>query len=165
MTSTLQHRSLATMPAHARIWIYKSAMPFTADQRAAMDSAAQDFVAEWSSHGRAMDAWAGTHLDHFLVIAADQEQAVASGCGIDKSVRFVQELERSMGLTLTDRMVLVYTSVDGMRTARVQDVPALLDAGVLAADTIVYDDLVTNKGEFDARFRAQLADTWLARYL
>ncbi len=158
-------RTLATMPAHARLWVYKSAQPFSPEQHAAINASSQAFVDGWSSHGRLMDAWAGTYLDHFLLIAADQEQALASGCGIDKSVRFVQELERATGLTLTDRMVLVYVAADGVRTARVQDVPDLLGSGGLTADTIVYDDLVTSKKEFDVRFRARLADTWLARYL
>lgn len=165
MSTSVHARTLASMPAHARLWVYKSAAPFTAEQRAQLDARAAEFVAGWTSHAQAMDAWGGTVGDHFLIIAVDQEQAMASGCGIDKSVRFVQELERGMAIPLTDRMVVVYEANGVVSTCRVTEVSGLVARGVLTADTTVYDDLVPTKDEFDKRFRTRLADTWLARYL
>jgi hypothetical protein len=154
---------LAAMPAHARVWVYKTARAFTGKERDLIDARGAEFVRTWSAHGKPLDAWAGSLSDHFLVIAVDQEQAAASGCGIDKSVRFVQELERELALSLTDRLVVVYEQDDVIRTTRFTDVAALLESGVLTDDTPVFDDLVTTKGELDARFRVPLGRSWLAR--
>lgn len=158
-------RTLTAMPPHARTWVYKSARAFTPEERAAIDAQGLAFVSGWSAHDLPLDAWAGVVADRFVVIAVDQEQAAASGCGIDKSVRFVQDLERSLGLRLTDRMVVVYEQDGDVRSTTVEAVPALLKSGVLTADTVVYDDLVATKGDLDARFRVPLRATWMARYL
>ncbi|MFT3886099.1 MAG: hypothetical protein QM724_11935 [Flavobacteriales bacterium] len=165
MSTPVTLRSLASMPAHARVWVYKSARAFTPAERAAINEQGAAFVAGWSAHDLPLDAWAGTVGDHFLVIAVDQEQAAASGCGIDKSVRFVQELERGLGLRLTDRMVVLYEAGDQVKAGTVEELPALLERGALTGDTLVYDDLVATKGDLDARFRVPLRATWMARYL
>jgi hypothetical protein len=103
--------------------------------------------------------------DHFVVIAVDEQQAMASGCSIDKSVRFVQELEQQLGLHLTDRMVVVHEREGAVHTLRADDVPAALKEGGLTADSTVFDDLVATKADLDARFRVPLRATWMARWL
>lgn len=158
-------RTITTMPAHARVWVYKSATPFTPEQRSAILERGNAFTTSWATHGTPLDACVDVLHDHFVVVAVDEQQAMASGCSIDKSVRFVQDLERDTGLNLTDRMVVVYETADGLRSCRVPEVEGLVRSGVLSAKTIVFDDLVSTKADLDARFRVPLADTWLARYL
>ena len=153
------------MPAHARVWVYKCAHAFTPEQRALILARGHAFTSTWAAHGSALDACVDVLHDRFVVIAVDEEQAMASGCSVDKSVRFIQDLERELGVQVTDRMVLWYEAPDGPRAARVPDVPALLLSGELTADTIVFDDLVATKGDLDEHFRAPLRETWLARHL
>lgn len=90
---------------------------------------------------------------------------MASGCSIDKSVHFIQDLESDLGISLTDRMVVLYETDGGVRTCRVQEIPDLLQRGVLDAGTTVFDDLVSTKADLDQRFRVRLQDTWMSRYL
>lgn len=158
-------RTIDTLPAHARVWIYKTSLPFTPEQRGSILSQGQVFTSTWAAHGAALDACVDVLYDRFVVIGVDEQQAMASGCSIDKSVRFVQDLERSLGINLTDRLVLWYEKDGGLRSCRVHDVPSLLGSGSITADTIVLDDLVASKGDLDEHFRAPLRETWLARYL
>ena len=90
---------------------------------------------------------------------------MASGCSIDKSVRFVQELERDLGLRLTDRMVVLYEQAGAVHALRADEVPAALKDGRLSADSTVFDDLVATKADLDARFRTALRSSWMARWL
>lgn len=157
--------TLAAMPAHARVWVYKSATPFSPQEEQLIRERGAMFTSTWAAHGAPLDAAVEVLHGHFVVIAVDEEQARASGCSIDKSVRFVQELERALGRSLTDRMVVVYERDGAVRTCRVDQLEDLLDEGVLHADTLVYDDLVGTKGDLDARFRVALRDTWMERFL
>lgn len=157
--------TLADMPAHARVWVYKSATPFTAQEEHLIRERGALFTGSWAAHGAALDALVEVLHGHFVVLAVDEEQARASGCSIDKSVRFVQELERTLGRSLTDRMVVVYERNGAVHTCRVDDLEALLDEGVLHAGTPVFDDLVGTKGDLEARFRVPLRDTWMERFL
>ncbi len=153
------------MPAHARVWVYKSATPFTSQQRQAILERGAAFTTAWAAHGSALDACVDVLHDHFVVIAVDEQQAMASGCSIDKSVRLVQELERDLAVNLTDRMVVLYEGSSGITPCRVQEVEGLIKGGALNAETPVYDDLVNTCGDLQARFRSPLSTTWLARYL
>jgi hypothetical protein len=103
--------------------------------------------------------------DRFVVIGVDEQQAQASGCSIDKSVQFVQALERDLGLRLTDRMVVPYELDGAIHACRVPEVEGLLKSGTIDGGTLVFDDLVSTKGDLDARFRVPLRATWMARYL
>ena len=153
------------MPAHARVWVYKSAIPFTSGQRQAMLERGAAFTASWAAHGSALDACVDVLQDHFLIIAVDEQQAMASGCSIDKSVRLVQQLERDLGVKVTDRMVVLYEANGAISACRVQDMEQLVRSGGLTATTVVFDDLVANVGDLRDRFRAPLSSTWMARYL
>lgn len=162
---TIHAASLESLPAHARVWVYKSAKPFTAEQREHIRARGRAFTDGWAAHGAALDAVVDVLHDRFVVVAVDEEQARASGCSIDKSVQFVQALERDLGAPLTDRMVVVYEKDGALRTCRVPEVEGLLKDGTLTADTPVFDDLVGTKGDLDARFRVPLRASWMARYL
>ncbi len=90
---------------------------------------------------------------------------VICGGSVDGSVQFIKRLEDDMGLSLTDRMVVLYEKDGAIRSCRVPEVEDLLKTGEITADTIVFDDLVATKADLDARFRTPLRNTWMARYL
>lgn len=165
MMSATSSRTIETMPAHARVWVYKCAQALTTEQRKAIMDRGRAFTASWAAHGAVLDACVDVLRDHFVVVGVDEQQAMASGCSIDKSVRFVQELEKDMAINLTDRMVVLYEKDGGVHACRVPEVEGLLKRGVLTADTIVFDDLVNTKSDMDARFRSPLGETWMARWL
>jgi len=160
-----QVTSLATMSPEARVWIYKSAIPFTEEEQRLIVDRGAAFTGSWATHGAALDATVEVFHGHFVVIAVNEQQARASGCSIDKSVQFVQQLEQDLHRTLTDRMVVVYEMDGELRTCKVDELADLLDDGVLQAGTIVYDDLVGSKGDLDLRFRIPLKDSWMERFL
>lgn len=165
MMSATSSRTIDTMSAHARVWVYKCAQALTPEKRQAIMDRGRAFTSSWAAHGAALDACVDVLLDHFVLVAVDEQQAMASGCSIDKSVRFVQDLERALGSSLTDRMVVLYEKEGGLGSCRVPEVEGLIKQGELSADTVVFDDLVGTKGDMDRRFRIPLKESWMARWL
>ena len=165
MSTMTSSATLHALPDHARVWVYKSALPFTEEQRALMLVRGSAFVHSWATHGTALLGAVEILYDRFVVLAVDEQRVAASGCSIDTSVRFVQDIERELGLSLTDRMVVIYENGDAIKSCRVPEIDQLLKSGELTADTMVFDDLVATKGDLDARFRLPLSQTWMARYL
>ena len=158
-------RTIVAMPAHARVWVYKSATAFSPAQKLAIAERGAAFAGAWAAHGAALDACVEALHDHFVIIAVDEVQAKASGCSIDKSVHFVKALEQDLGLQLTDRMVVLYEKDGAIRTCRVPEVADLVKRGELTAETPVFDDLVSTIGDLRARFVVKLRDSWMARFL
>lgn len=164
-TAATSHRRLDDMPAHARVWVYKTARDIAkAEQRMIMEQGAL-FTTGWSTHGTPLDACVDVLHNRFVVVAVDEVQAKASGCSIDKAVGFIKDLEFQLNLTLTDRMVVVHEHDGRITSCRVDQLPVLLAEGVMHSGTIVYDDLVATVGDLRERFRIPLRESWMQRYL
>lgn len=165
MPTTASRTSLLTrMPEHSRVWVYKSAVPFSAEQIDMVQELGEAFAGSWTVHGAPLAAAVDVLHGRFVVLAVDERQAAASGCSIDSSVHFIQRTEQAIGLSLTDRMVVLYEQEDGIHACRATEVEQLLHRGTLTPDTLVYDDLVATVGDLATRFKVPLRSTWLARY-
>lgn len=158
-------RTLDSMPAHARVWVYKTARSLSAAEQKMVLEHGDAFTGAWAAHGAPLDACVDVLHARFVVVAVDEAQAEASGCSIDKSVGFIKQLEHDLNLMLTDRMVVVYERNDEITSCRLQELPELLKDGAINGDTIVFDDLVATVGELLERFRVPLRASWMARFL
>ncbi len=165
METLMSVPSFATLPAQARVWVYKSATAFTPEQVAALRERGQSFTGAWVSHGEPVKAAFEVLHNHFVVIAADLRSMVICGGAIDSSVKLVSELEREMGLRLTDRMVVLYEQAGVIHACRLPEIEGLLQSGAIGAATMVFDDQVSTLAELSDHFRAPLERTWMARYL
>lgn len=170
--TTTTKKCIVDMPAHARVWVYKTPRDLGQAEQKLVRERGAVFTAGWAAHGAALDACVDVLHDRFVVIAVDEQQAAASGCSIDKSVGFIKGLEHDLNLMLTDRMFVVYEPAlpaggqEGrLRSVRLQELPQLLKEGSITPDTIVYDDLVSTVAELRERFRVALRATWMERYL
>lgn len=154
-----------SLPADARVWVYKSEKRFSAEQLTLIQERTADFTAGWSSHGEPVVAGFNVVDGHLVVIGADLSAMVICGGAVDQSVQFIKRLETDLGLVLTDRMVVLYEQGESINACRVPQLEGLLKDGTLTGDTVVYDDLVATKGELEQRLKAPLRTTWMARYL
>jgi hypothetical protein len=160
-----RHRTIDTMPSHARLWVYKTARDLSSAEQKLIRERGNAFTSTWAAHGAPLDACVDVLHARFVVVAVDEEQANASGCSIDKSVGFVKQLEHDLNLMLTDRMVVVFEAEGKVQSCRLQELPDLIKTGAITADTIVFDDLVGTVVELNARFRVPLRSSWMERFL
>jgi len=160
----VQYPGVETMPEHARLWIYKTGKALSKAQKELVLSKGMDFTSQWQTHGEQMVAVVDVLHDRFIVVAADEGKAQASGCSIDTSIGFIKELELHLNMTLTDRMLAIYEVDEEIRSAKLDQLPQLMTLGEINENTMVYDDLVTTKKELDKRFRIRLADSWIMRF-
>src|SRR5690606_30197059 len=88
----------------ARVWIYQANRSFTEEEIVEIKEKAQDFITQWTVHGENLRASYELRYKRFLIFALDQEFNVPSGCSIDASVRFIQQLENEYNVDLLDKM-------------------------------------------------------------
>jgi hypothetical protein len=152
------------LPPYSRVWVYQINRPLTQEEEARMSQRLQEFVTEWSSHGRDLQASFTIKEHHFLFLATNEEVASASGCSIDKSVGFMRQLEQDFNVQLFDRTQLAFRRQDGVQTVPMAQVKAQVTAGTLVPDTLYFDTLVQTVGELRQQWPKPAKDTWLARY-
>lgn len=156
--------SLDRLASDSRIWIYGAERALTDLETTIIRARLQEFVAGWVSHRKELSAAADVLYERFLVIAVDESQAEASGCSIDGSVRFLQELGAELGIDFFNRMRFSFRDEAGnIHTVSREEFKDMYRNGTLENDTIVFDPLVKELGELRQIFERPLEDSWHSR--
>ena len=151
------------LPPATRLWIYQSNQPFEDKDIPELKQHVQDFAQQWISHNRQLRAHGDVLHNRFVVLMVDESQADASGCSIDKSVYFLKNLQAEYGVDLFDRMRFSYLDGEDVKTVSREEFAILYAEGKINNETMVFDTLVNNKGDFDQAFLKPLKESWHKR--
>jgi hypothetical protein len=144
----------------AKVWIYQSDRIIKADEKERINQALSDFLTTWDSHQSPLKCYGDIWYDVFIVIMVDEQINQASGCSIDKSVHFIKEIEKEIGLNLMDRMIFAYKDTDGVKLISRPEFQNAIDKGSIHDNTIVFNNLVINKEEFELKWEVPLKNSW-----
>lgn len=149
----------------SRVWIYQSSRSFSSDEIAAINQAAVRFTMQWTAHNKQLKAWGGIVEDRILVLMVDETAEGASGCSIDSSVHFVQQLEQDYNTDFFNRLLVTYRTTDGWETTGLAELEEKYGKGEVKDEAMVINTLVSNKAELDSRFEIPLRESWIASRL
>lgn len=144
----------------ARTWVYLSDRTWNADEVRFIESAVRTFLENWTAHQQALSASFKLFHDRFLVIAVDQQVTGASGCSIDKSVAFIQELENKLQCRMMDRLLFAYKQEGNIRVVRKDEFEQLAETGQISDSTIVFDNLVDTVQALNHRWEIPFERSW-----
>jgi len=153
------------LPDHSRIWIYQSNRAFNREECAEIKDLAQHFLAGWNAHGSELHAAIELFYDLFLVVMLDEDVAKASGCSIDASFQFIKGLEKRLKVSLLDRLIVAHRDAKGIALSRVDEFESLIRHGEVGRETIVFNNLVDKKADFDSKWEVLLKDSWHRKLL
>lgn len=156
---------LNNLPGTSKIWIYATANRLSESDASGIKSKMQDFLGEWNAHGAGLDAAFEIVNDHFLVLAANEEEVGASGCSIDKSINVFKEIDIQFRLNLFDRTRVFYKEGDQIKQIHFAKIEKALEEGSMKEDTIIFDTTISDLNSLKERFNAPLKNTWLSRYI
>lgn len=145
---------------NARVWIYQSDRELNAEEKNSIKSQAMEFLAKWSAHGAKLDGAFEIFYDRFLVFFVDEDQARATGCSIDKSVRLIKSLERELAVSLLDRNLVAYKAGQSIEICSREEFISKVRDGELNNNTIVFNNLVATKKEFISDWEISLNKSW-----
>lgn len=160
---TIVQNKFETFPASSRVWIYQSKAAFSEANVTKIRQHITAFTQRWVSHNRALQATGDVLHGRFIVLMVDESMADASGCSIDSSVHFIKGVEQEYGVDLFDRMTFTYKKNNTVHAADREQFTNLYASGEIDDDTIVFDNLVNTKADFDQRWKVRLGDSWHKR--
>ncbi|MBK9478056.1 MAG: ABC transporter ATPase [Bacteroidetes bacterium] len=149
----------------SKVWIYQSNRAFTEAENKLILEKATSFISEWTAHGKLLKASINSYYNRFLVLMVDETQADASGCGIDKSVRFFQQVENEFQINLMNRLLVAYKVNSDVLTCQLSEFEKKIEQGEVHHDTIVFNNLVGTKAEFDNNWEIPLKKSWHSKLL
>lgn len=152
------------LPDHSRIWIYQSNRKFTDEEVERLKPLLETFLVQWTAHGQALEAGFEIKYNRFIVIGLNQENASASGCSIDASVHFIQQLEKELQVDLLDKMNVTYYTGEFIAFKPLNEFKALAKAKAVSKNTIVFNNLVNTKAEYLDNWEVPASESWHVRF-
>jgi len=95
------------LASDSRVWVYQSNRPFSENEKVQLTEPFKVFVDSWAAHGSKLVADATIIGDYFVVLAVDEKTAMASGCSIDSSVKFIKTIGQQFNIDFFNRLKLV----------------------------------------------------------
>ena len=154
-----------SLPETSRVWIYQSNLRFTEEQEQAIAAKLSSFLDQWAAHSQNLQAAFEIRYNRFIIIGLNQEVNQATGCSIDSQVHFIQSLEKEYNLDLLDKMNVAFKQGDFVNFKPLNEFRKIVKQGAVGKNTIVYNNLVTNKAEYLENWEVPMADSWHSRML
>lgn len=154
-----------TLPDTSRIWIYQANRSFTSKELEDIGREMDAFLKDWTAHGSNLKAGYEIRYKRFIVIALDQSQTSASGCSIDASVHFIQQLEKKYDVQLLDKMNVSYKQGEYIAYKPLSDFKKMAKQKAVSKNTIVFNNLVNNKQEYEEHWEVPASESWHARFM
>jgi hypothetical protein len=152
------------LPEESKIWIYQSNRKFSDDEFSAIETDLKAFIETWSAHGTSLEASYLLKYNRFIILAVNQENQIATGCSIDKSVEFIQSLEKKYEVDLLDKMNVIFKLGEHVAHKPLIEFKKMAKEKAVSENTIVFNNLVNTIEEFNENWEVPAADSWHSRF-
>ncbi len=148
----------------SRIWVYQADRPLTADEQSEILENTLNFISKWAAHGQDLQAAATIRYNQILIIGADESFNMASGCSIDSSVHFVQQLGDRFSIDFFDRMKLGFLINETVKIMPLSEIKASIERQEIDKDSLFFQNTITAKKELEGNWLVKAGESWLKRY-
>jgi hypothetical protein len=148
-----------------RIWIYTLSKELTSEELADFNNRCEVFVNSWTAHDVKLDASYELYKNRLLIFKVNEASYNASGCSIDKQVRFIKDQEKYLNFELLNRMLIAYEENDQFYIVHLSNIKQLLTNGQISENTIVYNNTITSSLQLENEWKIALKKSWLAKHL
>jgi hypothetical protein len=153
------------LPNNSRVWIYQSEREFNQKEIEIISAKAEEFINSWTRHGDNLKGSFTIKYNQFLVLAVDENFNTVSGCSIDSSVRFVQQLEKELQLDLMNKMNITFKDNETINLVKLSDFQQFAKDKKISLETIVFNNMVNTKEDFENKWEIPAKQSWHKRFL
>lgn len=152
------------MPEESRIWIYQSSRKFSDEEVADIEKDLIEFLNNWNAHGTSLESSFLIKYNRFIILAVNQEVQAASGCSIDASVAFIQNLEQKYSVDLLDKMNVAFKQGEFITYKTLLEFKKLAKDKSVSENTIVFNNLVNTIEEWNENWEIPAIESWHSRF-
>ena len=153
------------LPESSRVWIYQANRSFTENELEEITNKLNTFIENWTAHGSDLQSGFTIKYKRFIIIGLNQDLNNATGCSIDASVHFIQQLEKDYNVDLMDKMNVSYKQGEYVAYKTLIDFKKMAKQKAVSKNTIVFNNLVTNIAEFNENWEVPASESWHNRFL
>ena len=155
----------STLSETAKVWIYPSNRKFYDTEIDGVHEKINAFINEWKSTDDSFQASYKLLYNRFIVLFADSNGTPLLNSDIDNSVQFILQLEQDYKVSLLDKMNVCFKQGEYVQYKELKDFKKLLKNKAVTGKSIVFDNLVTTKDEFENYWEVPISESWYGRFL
>ncbi|WP_375239344.1 ABC transporter ATPase [Aurantibacter sp.] len=153
-----------TLPEESKVWVYQANRSLSETELEEITSKLNIFVENWAAHGTGLEAGFDIRYKRFIILGVNQANQIATGCSIDASVHFIQQLEKEYNIDLMDKMNVSYKQGEFVAYKTLIDFKKMAKDRAVTGKTIVFNNLVTTIGEFNEAWEIPASESWHNRF-
>jgi hypothetical protein len=146
---------------NARLWIYQINRALTVLESDYLSRQTNHFLASWAAHGTGLIAAFSIVENRFLLIAADESKANASGCSIDSMTHFLMDMQRQMDIDFFDRSQVIFKADESLNNLPFIEFREKLSSGEISSETLIYNTILQQKSQLKDQFLIPAKNSWL----
>lgn len=154
-----------TLPSTSRVWIYQSNRSFLNEEVDKIHVILEDFINNWNNHGDGLKASFQIKYNQFVILAIDENYKPASGCSIDSSVQIIKKIEKELDINMFDRMQTAFKDGENINLVSMADFQKYAKEEKINSKTIVFNNLVNTKSDYENNWEITADKSWHARFL
>ena len=150
---------------NSKIWIYLSDRELSDEIIAKLKIRIESFLVSWKAHENPLSSFYKIHKSRFIIIGVNEDQFGASGCSIDKQLKFIQEIEKEFGIQLLNRLLVAYETDEIVQVVHQNKIKELLEQNKINENTLIYNNSISRANELETNWIIKLRNSWLNKYL
>jgi len=148
----------------ARIWVYQANRELTKEETGIITETLKPALDSWAAHGKPLTASGKVFEHRFIVIGVDEREELPSGCSIDKSTHWLQEIGHQLNIDFFDRSLAYLDENNTVQTIPVPKIKQAVLDETITSSTIIFDSQVATKAQWMKRWKTPASQSWLSRY-
>ena len=153
------------LPDNALAFIYQSDRALTDAEAVAIEEKLQTFIAGWTSHQLPVNGFGKVYHNRFIVLFGDESNDPIGGCSKDKVNQFIRITGEQYQADLFNRLQVAYLEGDTVLTIPLAQLDEHFSTGKLKPHTIVFNNLVPTKIDWQTGWKQPLAASPFSRYV
>lgn len=152
------------LPDSARVWIFPFSHQLSAEQEVELSESMTNFVHGWKAHSQDVLGSFFVYESRLLVVAADVEKTMVSGCSIDSLFKAVAEVAEALIIEVADPSMVVFRQEDGVVVLGRLEFQEAVNAGSVTAATKVFDNTIQSMFDLrQGRWERPFCESWHAK--
>lgn len=148
----------------ARVWIYQANRTLTDAEIGIINETLMPATDMWEAHGQPLTASYKVFEHRFVVIGVDEKEELPSGCSIDKSTHWLQQIGNQLNIDFFDRSLAYLDENNAIQTITVPKIKQAVTQEMITPSTIIFDNQVATKAQWMNRWKTPASKSWLNRY-
>ncbi len=105
--------------------------------------------------------YANVFFRQFIILMADEKATGVSGCSIDSSVRYIQQLEQQFKVEMFNWQNLAFIVKDKVQVIPRQQFNSALENNLVTTQTLFFNNVIATKKELENNWIIPVSESWL----